>query len=79
MRGRAFAVLMSSNIAMLTLGMIVAGHFTDVYGPRWVWAAAAAGAAVAGVVGLVLARAAGVAAAPQAEPLAVTAHSAEPG
>jgi MFS family permease len=79
MRGRAFAVLMSSNMAMLTLGMIAAGHFTDVYGPRWVWGAASAAAAVAGVVGLVLARAAGVESRSQAEPLTVTAHSGEPG
>jgi MFS family permease len=56
LRGRAFAVLMSTNVAMLTLGMIVAGHFTDVVGPRWVWGAAAAVAALAGIAGLVLAR-----------------------
>jgi dTMP kinase len=56
LRGRAFAVLMSSNVAMLVLGMIVAGHYTDVYGPRWVWAAASAAAAVAGIAGLALAR-----------------------
>ena len=78
MRGRVFALLMSSNMAMLTLGMILAGHFTDVYGPRWVWGAAAAAAAVAGVVGLVLARAAGTAVLVRAEPLAVAAHRAEP-
>jgi MFS family permease len=56
LRGRAFAVLMSSNVAMLTLGMILAGHLTDVIGARWVWAAAAATAAVAGLIGLTLAR-----------------------
>jgi dTMP kinase len=58
LRGRAFAVLMSSNVAMLTLGMVVAGHFTDVVGPRWIWGAASIAAGLAGVVGLVLARAA---------------------
>jgi MFS family permease len=58
LRGRAFAVLMSSNVAMLVLGMVIAGHYTDVYGPRWVWAVAAAAAAVAGVLGLALARSA---------------------
>jgi len=78
MRGRAFAVLMSSNVAMLTLGMIVAGHFTDVYGPRWIWGAAAAAAAVAGAVGLYLARTAGTAGLRHTEPVAVTAHGAEP-
>jgi MFS family permease len=56
LRGRAFAVLMSTNVAMLTLGMIVAGHFTDMVGPRWVWGAAAATAALAGIAGLALAR-----------------------
>ena len=70
MRGRAFAVLMSSNVAMLTLGMIVAGRVTDMYGPRWVWAAAAAASAVSAVVGLVLARGAAKAEASPAEPLA---------
>jgi MFS family permease len=56
LRGRAFAVLMSSNVALLLIGMIVAGHFTDVVGPRWVWGAASASAALAGLTGLVLAR-----------------------
>jgi MFS family permease len=56
LRGRAFAVLMSTNVGVLTLGIILAGHFTDVVGPRWVWGAAAALAALAGVVGLALAR-----------------------
>jgi len=56
LRGRAFAVLMSTNVAMLTLGMIVAGRLTDVVGPRWIWGAAAAIAAVAGLIGLALAR-----------------------
>ena len=60
LRGRAFAVLMSSNVAMLTIGMILAGHFTDVYGPRWVWGVAAVLAAVAGAIGYFLARGAAV-------------------
>ncbi len=58
-RGRAFAVLMSSNVAMLTIGMIFAGHFTDAYGPRWVWGVAAMMAAVAGAIGYFLARGVG--------------------
>jgi MFS family permease len=77
LRGRAFAVLMSSNVAMLVIGMIVAGRLTDVYGPRWVWGAAAVASAVAAVVGFVLARAAGAGSRAR-EQLAVTAHSAEP-
>jgi MFS family permease len=69
LRGRAFAVLMSSNVAVLTLGMILAGYVTDVYGPRWVWGVAAALAAVAGAIGYVLARgAAATEAAPSEEP-----------
>jgi MFS family permease len=79
MRGRAFAVLMSSNVAMLTLGILVAGRLTDVYGPRWVWGAAALFSAVAAVVGFLLARAAGAGSRPEGQPLAVAAHSNEPG
>ncbi|HVD48648.1 MAG TPA: MFS transporter [Gaiellaceae bacterium] len=79
LRGRAFAVLMSANVAMLTLGMIVAGHFTDVVGPRWVWGAAALAAAVSGIIGFALARSAGPAARAQAEALTVAAHTADSG
>jgi MFS family permease len=80
LRGRAFAVLMSSNVAMLTIGMIAAGHFTDVYGPRWVWGVAAVTAALAGAIGYVLARGAGAAAGEQAraEELPVPVPTAEP-
>ena len=79
MRGRAFTVLMSSNVAMLTLGILVAGRLTDVYGPRWVWGAAALFSAVAAVVGFLLARAAGAGSRQEGQPLAVAAHSNEPG
>jgi MFS family permease len=80
-RGRAFAVLMSTNVAMLTLGMILAGHLTDSIGARWVWAAAAATASLAGAIGLVLARR--VREQPQApvrepEPVPVPAAASEP-
>ncbi len=78
LRGRAFAVLMSSNVAMLTIGMIAAGYFTDVYGPRWVWGVAAVTAAVAAVIGLVLARGAATEQRARSEELAVAAHTAEP-
>jgi MFS family permease len=74
LRGRAFAVLMSSNVAMLTLGMVAAGRLTDVYGPRWVWGAAAVVLALSGVVGFVLARGAAAAGRPEGESVAVTAH-----
>ncbi|MGH3072566.1 MAG: MFS transporter [Gaiellaceae bacterium] len=47
LRGRAFTVIMSSNYALLGLGMIAAGWLTDLYGARWVWG----GAAVAYLLG----------------------------
>jgi MFS family permease len=70
LRGRAFAVLMSSNVAFLVLGMIVAGRVTDMVGPRWVWAAAATASAISAVVGLALARGAAKAERPAIEPVA---------
>jgi MFS family permease len=56
LRGRAFTLLMSANFAVLGAGMLAAGPLTDAIGPRWVWGAAAAIMAVAGVLGLLLAR-----------------------
>ena len=64
-RGRAFTVIMSSNYALLGLGMVAAGPLTDVVGPRWVWGSAALLAAVAAGVGFTLTRRAPA----QAEPL----------
>ena len=58
-RGRAFTVIMSSNYALLGLGMAVAGPLTDVVGPRWLWGSAAFLAAVAAAAGFVLTRRAG--------------------
>lgn len=79
-RGRIFTVLMGSNYAVLLAGMLVAGPLTNEYGARWVWGGAAAFAAVAAVVGYVMAR--GIRAPEQAQPapLAIPeaqAHSAE--
>jgi len=56
LRGRAFAVLMSSNFALVTAGMVIAGWLTDVIGARWMLAAAGAFAGAAGIVGVGLAR-----------------------
>ena len=56
LRGRAFTLLMSSNYAVLGLGMIAAGPLTDALGPRAVWAIAGALSALAALVGLGLAR-----------------------
>jgi MFS family permease len=68
LRGRVFTVLMSSNVAFLALGMIVAGRLTEAFGPRWVWGAAAILSVVAAVVGFALARRVGEVATELAEP-----------
>jgi MFS family permease len=54
LRGRAFTVIMSTNFAVLGLGMVVAGPLTDTFGARWVFAGAGVIAAVAAVVAYVL-------------------------
>jgi MFS family permease len=56
LRGRVFTVLMSSSFGVLALGLVVAGPLTDAVGPRWVWGAAAALAAVSATLALVLTR-----------------------
>jgi hypothetical protein len=59
--------------------MVVAGHFTDIVGPRWIWGAASIAAAVAGIVGLALARAAsGSPGLPQPERRPVPSAAVEP-
>jgi MFS family permease len=68
-RGRAFTVIMSSNYALLGLGMVAAGPLTDLLGPRWVWGGAALVAAVAAVLGFTLTRRAGAHAQPPPAPL----------
>ena len=56
MRGRVFTVLMSSNYAVLGLGMVLAGPLTNEFGARWVWGVSACLSAVAALVGYGLAR-----------------------
>jgi MFS family permease len=56
LRGRVFTVLMSSNYAVLGLGMVAAGPLTNEFGARWVWGASACLSAFAALVGYVLAR-----------------------
>jgi MFS family permease len=69
LRGRAFTVLMSSNMVMLTFGMVVAGRITDSVGPRWIWGAAALLSGAAAVTGFIFARAVHDEAAAHAEPI----------
>ena len=57
-RGRVFTVIMSTNFAVLGLGMVIAGPLTDELGARWVFALAAGLAAVAAAAGFVLLRSA---------------------
>jgi DHA3 family macrolide efflux protein-like MFS transporter len=56
LRGRAFTLLMSSNYVVLGMGMVAAGPLTNELGPRTVWALGGALAAIAALVGLLLAR-----------------------
>jgi MFS family permease len=58
LRGRAFTVIMSSNYALLGLGMALAGPLTSAVGGRWMWGVA--GAIMAGGAGLSLALTRGV-------------------
>ena len=46
---------MSSNYALLGVGMVAAGALTDAFGARWVWGAAAAAYLVAGLLAVALA------------------------
>jgi MFS family permease len=55
LRGRAFTVIMSSNYALLGLGMVAAGALTDAFGARWVWGGAAASYLAAALVAMALA------------------------
>jgi MFS family permease len=55
LRGRAFTVIMSSNYALLVIGMVAAGALTDAFGARWVWGGAATAYLVAGLLALALA------------------------
>jgi MFS family permease len=74
LRGRAFAMLMSTNVAFVTAGMVVAGWLTDVVGARWILAVAGAFAATAGIVGFGLARRASAPQAVSEGELALSGH-----
>ena len=56
LRGRAFTVIMSTNYALLGLGMAVAGPLTDAVGARWVWGLAAAAYGLAALLALLFSR-----------------------
>jgi MFS family permease len=55
LRGRAFTVIMSSNYALLGLGMVAAGGLTDAFGARLVWGLAAAAYLAAALAAFMLA------------------------
>jgi MFS family permease len=58
LRGRVFTVIMSTNFALLGLGMIVAGPLTDAIGARWVFVVSAGCASLGALVGFLLLRSA---------------------
>ena len=55
LRGRAFTIIMSTNYAVLGVSMAAAGLVTDAVGARWAWGLAASFAALAALLGYVLA------------------------
>jgi MFS family permease len=58
LRGRVFTVIMSTNFAVLGLGMVIAGPLTDAVGARWVFAISAICAGLGALVGFFLLRSA---------------------
>ncbi len=54
LRGRAFAVLMSVGNAVLGVGLILAGIFTEVFGARAAWAAAGGLCALGALIAVVM-------------------------
>jgi MFS family permease len=56
LRGRVFTLLISASFGVFAVGMVVAGPLTDAVGPRWVWGAAAAFAALSSLLALVMTR-----------------------
>ncbi len=54
LRGRAFAVLMSVGNAVLGVGLVLAGIFTEAYGARAAWAAAGGLCALGALVAVLL-------------------------
>jgi MFS family permease len=56
LRGRAFTLIMSTNYALLGVGMAVAGPLTDAVGGRWMWGIAGAVFLAASAVAFAMAR-----------------------
>ena len=75
-RGRALATIMSSNYAVLGIGMAAAGVLTEVFGPRTVWLAAGVVFLGASLVALVLTRWLPVTAVEEQEAMEASAESA---
>ena len=79
LRGRVFAMFMSTNVVVVIAGMILGGWLTDLVGARWVWAGAGVFAGTAAIVGFGFARRAfATQLTLEPEPLPVSAHAAEP-
>jgi MFS family permease len=55
LRGRAFTLIISSNYALMGLGMALAGPLTNAFGARWTWAVAAAVFALGSTVAFAMA------------------------
>jgi hypothetical protein len=72
-------MFMSTNVVVVAAGMVLGGWLTDVVGARWVWAGAGVFAGTAAIIGFGFARRAFAGQrAREQEPLAVSAHAAEP-
>lgn len=55
-RGRVFTVIMSSNYALLGIGMAVAGPLVDAFGARWLWGGASVAFLAAALTAAVMGR-----------------------
>jgi MFS family permease len=78
-RGRALATIMSSNYAVLGIGMAAAGVLTEVFGPRTVWLGAGVVFLAASLVALAMTRWLPVTAVEEREAMEASAESAVAG
>jgi MFS family permease len=78
-RGRALATIMSSNYAVLGIGMAAAGVLTEVFGPRTVWLGAGVVFLAASLVALAMTRWLPITAVEEREAMEASAESAVAG